>query len=67
MDPMQCLKNAIGAYIDGEYDTVFDCLVDYKNWRERGGFCPDHIDGWENATDNGDKVSDRLWAGILGR
>ncbi|MFA5031360.1 MAG: hypothetical protein WC495_07295, partial [Patescibacteria group bacterium] len=56
----------IGAYLDGEYGAVIDSLVAYHNWRDRGGFEPETVDGWENATDSGDVVADRLWARING-
>lgn len=64
MDPKQTLDTAVGAFIDGDYQTVFDSLVDYDLWREKGGFQPsvEYIDGLTA----GDIVARTLWAKIRG-
>ena len=64
MDPLATLDTAVGAFINGEYGAVIDCLVAYHNWRDRGGFEP--TASYTDGPTAGDIVADSLWAKING-
>lgn len=40
MDPKQCLADASVALVEGDLDNARDLLLDYAEWRAKGGFEP---------------------------
>ena len=45
MDPLACLLNVYLDISNGDYDDARNGLRDYWQWRERGGYEPQNLQG----------------------